>query len=274
MLHRFEGETMLRPRPALAALATVVAVAIGITAAVLTTHRPTTATGGTVLTAQLPDTTAPPTTTLPPAVPKRDAPTRATAEPATTSPRTSDPALAAGHLFQAWQAHNQQGALQAATPNAVRTLFAFAPPTELRFTSCRFRGLGYDCFYTSTNVGLWYLDMRVEGGASAGYRVVSVNAQMRFGTPDAAARYLVSAWLADDRAKAGHAASRPVVNTLWSHSEDRAYRPRFDGCAFRDPNWGSDCAFGYSTAGLGFTLQVKGGANLGWQVIAIRFARL
>ena len=108
----------------------------------------------------------------------------------------------------------------------------------------------------------------------AGDRVVSVNAQMRFGTPDAAARYLVSAWLADDRAKAGHAASRPVVNTLWSHSEDRAYRPRFDGCAFRDPNWGSDCAFGYSTAGLGFTLQVKGGANLGWQVIAIRFARL
>ena len=33
---------MLRPRPALAALATVLAVAVGSTAAVLTTHRPIT----------------------------------------------------------------------------------------------------------------------------------------------------------------------------------------------------------------------------------------
>jgi hypothetical protein len=265
---------MLRPRPALAALATVVAIAIGSTAAALTTHRPTTATGGAVLSTQLPDTTAPPTTTLPSATPKRDGPTRSISQPPTTSPPISDPAVAARQLFQAWQAGDRQRARQAATPSAIRTLFAFTPTQGLRFTSCRLLGLGYDCFYSSTDVGLYYLDMRVKGGASAGYRVVSVNAQTRFGTPDAAAKYLVSAWLADDRAKAGHAASETVVDDLWSHLEDRAYRPRFNGCTFRNLNSGSECAFGYTTVGLGFSLQVKGGANLGWQVVAIRFAQL
>jgi hypothetical protein len=265
---------MLRPRPALAALATVVAVAVGTTAAVLTTHRPTAATGGAVITTQLPYTTAPPVTTSPPTGPSDDGPTQPTPQPPPTSPPISDPALAARQVFETWQAGDRQRALRAATPSAVRTLFAFAPTPKLRFTGCRLLGLGYDCFYSSADVGLWYLDMRVEGGAAAGYRVVSADAQLRFGGPDAAATYVVNAWLAGDRARARQAASTTVVEALWRHLEDRAHRPRFDGCVFRDRNWGSDCTFGYTTVGLGFTMQVTGGALLGWQVVAIRFAQL
>src|SRR6266511_4062101 len=124
---------MLHPRPALAALATVVAVAVGISAGVLTTHRP--------------DTTGPPATTSPAAGPGAGRPTQPTPQPPATAPRLSDPALAARQVFEAWQAGNQQRALQAATPSAVRTLFAFAPTQGLRFTGCRFLSHGYDCGY-------------------------------------------------------------------------------------------------------------------------------
>jgi hypothetical protein len=93
--------------------------------------------------------------------------------------------------------------------------------------------------------------------------VVSITALMRFGSPDAAARYAVSAWLAGDRAKARNAASKMVVDALWNHLGDRALGPRFIGCTFRGINWGSDCDFGYTTVGIGFTMQVKGGASLG-----------
>jgi hypothetical protein len=104
--------------------------------------------------------------------------------------------------------------------------------------------------------------------------VVSVNAQMRFGSPDAAARYMAKAWLENDRARARRAASETVVQALWSRLGDRADGLRFDGCTFRSMDWGSDCAFGYTTVGLGFTMRVKGGASLGWQVVAIQFAQL
>jgi hypothetical protein len=116
--------------------------------------------------------------------------------------------------------------------------------------------------------------MRVEGGASTGWWVVSVSAQMRLGSPDAAARYLAKAWLENDRARARRAASETVVQALWSRLGDRAYGLRFDGSTFRSMDWGSDCAFGSTTVGLGFTMQVKGGASLGWQVVAIQFAQL
>jgi hypothetical protein len=265
---------MLRPRPILAGLAILAAVAVGSSVAAFTTHRPTSATAGTVATTQLPDTTAVPPTTAPPPGPKTQGPIRPIPHGSTTSPRISAPALAAGQVFQAWQAGDRRHALQAATPNAVRTLFAFAPTQRLRFTGCRYSGLGYNCFYTSTDVGLWYVAMRVEGGASAGYRVVSVNAQMRFGDPDTAARYVLKAWLEGDRAKARRAASETVVDALWSRLGERASGPRFDGCTFRDVDRGSDCAIGATTVGLGFTMQVKGGADLGWQAVAIRFAQL
>ena len=264
---------MLHPRPAIAVLATVAAVAVGITTGVLTTHRPTTATGAAVVTTRLPDTTGPPATTSPPAGPRASGPTQPTHQPPATSPRLSAPALAARQVFQAWQARDQQRALQAATPAAVRTLFAFAPTPGLRFTGCRFLSLGYDCGYLSADVGLYYLDMRVEGGASAGYRVVSIDAQMRFGDPDAAAKYVMGAWLDGDRAKARHAASETVVDALWSRLRDRAHPPRFVGCAFRDKNWGAACTFDSTTVDLGFTMQVKGGALLGWHVVAVRFAQ-
>jgi hypothetical protein len=261
-----------------AGLAIVAAVAVGSTAAVLTTHRPAAATAGTVAATRPPATTATPATTPPPTItpstgPKTQGPTRPTSHRPTTPSRISDPALAARLLFRAWQAGDRQGARQAATPSAVRTLFAFTPTQGLRFTGCRYSSLGYDCFYTSTDVGLWYLAMRVEGGASAGYRVVSANAQLRFGDPDAAARYVLKAWLEGDRAKARRAASETVVDALWNRLGDRADRPRLDGCSFRDSDRGSDCAIGYTTVGLGFTMQVKGGANLGWQAVAVRFAQ-
>jgi hypothetical protein len=48
---------MLRPRPILAGLAIVAAVAVGSGVAALTTHRPTSATAGTDATTRLPDTT-------------------------------------------------------------------------------------------------------------------------------------------------------------------------------------------------------------------------
>ena len=44
----------------------------------------------------------------------------------------------------------------------------------LRFMGCRYSSLGYDCFYTATDVGLWYLAMRVEGGANLGWQAVAV----------------------------------------------------------------------------------------------------
>ena len=264
---------MLHPRPALVALATVVAVAAGITAAVITAHPPTTASGGAVVTTQPPATTAPPATTSPPAGPRDGGPTQPTHQPPAT-PRISDPALAARQVFDAWQARDQQRALQAATPSAVRTLFAFAPATGLRFTGCQSLSLGYHCGYLSADVGLYYLDMRVEGGASAGYLVVSIDAEMRFGGPDAAAKYVMSAWLGDDRAQARNAASDAVVDALWNHLRDRSHPPRFASCSFRGMDWGSDCTFFSTTMGPGLTMQVKGGALLGWHVEAIRFAQL
>jgi len=200
-----------------------------------------------------------------------DYPTHTTPAP---TPRFSDPALAARYLFDAWQAGDRQRALQAASPTAVRSLFAFAPTQKLRFTGCRYLSLGYDCFYSSTDVGLYYLGMRVQGGASAGYRVVSIDAQMRFGSPDAAAKHVMSAWLADDRADARNATSETVVDALWNRLRDRSHPPRFAGCTFRDINRGSDCTFDSTTVGLGLTMQVKGGALLGWHVVAIRFAQL
>jgi hypothetical protein len=269
---------MLRPRLALVALVTVLAVAGGITAALVTGHRPTTtATGAPVRTTQVPATTQPPTTTSPPLDRRTGGTTPPSHQPPVTTPRISDPAGAARQVFDAWQAGSQRRALQAATPAAVRTLFAFAPTQakDLRFTGCRLLSGGYDCgYFAEWSVGLYYLDMRVEGGASAGYRVVSIDAEMRFGGPDAAAKHVIGAWLADDRAKALQATSETVVEQLWSHLRDRSQPPRFAGCTFRDSNYGADCAFDSTTVGLGLTMQVKGGALLGWHVVAVRFAQL
>jgi hypothetical protein len=202
-----------------------------------------------------------------------DYPTHTTPPP---TPRIPDPAMAARQLFDAWQAGNQRHALGAATPAAVHTLFAFKPSqaNQLRFEGCHSSSPGYHCGYLSTNVGLYYLDMAVQGGASAGYRVVSIDAEMRFGSPDDAAKYLMHAWLANDRADARNAASNTVIDALWNQLRDRSNPPRFTGCTFQDGNHGADCTFNSTTVGLGLTMQVKGGALLGWHVEAVKFAQL
>jgi len=198
----------------------------------------------------------------------------------TTPPPTSripNPEMAARQVFEAWQAGNQRRALGAATPAAVRTLFAFQPSQakDLRFTGCRLLSGGYNCgYFAEWSVGLYIIDMRVQGGASAGYRVVSIYAEMRFGSPGDAAKYLMRAWLADNRADARNAASNTVIDALWNHLRDRSHPPRFAGCTFRDINHGTDCTFNATSAGLGLTMQVKGGALLGHHVVAIRFAQL
>lgn len=200
-------------------------------------------------------------------------PTHATPTP---TPRISDPVLAVRQVFEAWQAGDQRRALGAATPAAVRTLFAFKPSQakDLRFTGCQSLSPGFHCGYLSTNAGLYYIDMRVQGGATAGYRVVSIDAEMRFGSPGDAAKYLMRAWLANDRADARNVASNTAIDALWNHLLDRSHPPRFSGCTFRDSNHGSDCTFNSTTVGLGLTMQVKGGALLGWHVEAVKFAQL
>lgn len=58
---------------------------------------------------------------------------------------------------------------------AVQTLFAIEPTPRPRFSGCKFRNLGFDCSYGYTDAnGVLLVDMRVEGGASAGWFVVAV----------------------------------------------------------------------------------------------------
>jgi hypothetical protein len=57
-------------------------------------------------------------------------PTNPTHPAPAPTPRISDPALAARHLFDAWQARDRQHALQAASATAVRALFAISPSPD------------------------------------------------------------------------------------------------------------------------------------------------
>ncbi len=268
---------MLRPRLAIAALATAVSVAGGITAGVLTADRPASTATGTVTTTQPPATTVLPTGTT--GTPQATHTTSTGTPPVTRTdtgpPRISDPALAARHLFGAWQAGDRQRALEAATPTAVRTLFAISPSPKPRFTGCHQRRSLHDCNYRYPDGnadGMWYISMEVEGGASAGYRVAAVDAVRRFTGADTAAKHLMSAWLAGDRAEAGNGASAAAVDALWSRLGDRGYRPRFTGCTYR--SFGFDCNYDYTAVGLGLTMRVEGGASVGWTVRAVRFANL
>jgi hypothetical protein len=190
-----------------------------------------------------------------------DYPTHTTPAP---TPRISDPQVAARHLFDAWQARDRQRALQAASPTAVRALFAIAPSPRPRFTGCRSRSLGFDCVYSYPDAdGLYFIDMRVEGGASAGYRVVSIDAPLRFANPQSSARHLVDAWLAGDRAEARKAASATAVDAMFSLRDRRP--PSFTGCTYR--NGGFDCAYTVESGAL--TMRVTGGASVGWTVQAV-----
>jgi hypothetical protein len=188
-----------------------------------------------------------------------DYPTHTTPAP---TPRFSDPALAARYLFDAWQAGDRQRALQAASPTAVRSLFAIPATPRPRFTECRSRSLGFDCVYSYPDAdGVYFIGMRVQGGASAGYRVVSIDAPLRFSRPQSSAKHLFDAWLANDRTEARKAASATAVEALFSLG-DRRHPPTSTGCTYR--SFGFDC--GYTIQGGALTMRLTGGASVGWTV--------
>jgi hypothetical protein len=274
---------MLRPRLAIAALLTILAAAGGVTAGVISSHRTANALDAPAATG----TTAgsPAATVATRSAAARDAAdaggdgaattTRRTTAVAATGggapagpPRISDPALAARHLFDAWQAGDRGLALQAASSGAVRALFAIEPSPRPRFGGCHFRSLGFDCTYGyAHDNGIWYLTMRVEGGASAGYRVVSVVAAWRFTSPDAAAGHLLDAWRQGDRGGALHSASRAAVDAMFRLAS-RANPPRPLGCSMAERGGGFNCDYTGAQSGV-LVMHVEGGASIGWLVTAV-----
>jgi hypothetical protein len=273
---------MLRPRLAIAALVTIVAAAGGITAGVISSHRAAAALDTPATTIGSPATTgghsAGPigTGTSGNGASTGGAATKTTRTmdvTATTGKpagpqRISDPAKAADHLFDAWQAGDRELALQAASASAVRALFAIEPTPRPHFSGCRSVNLGFDCQYGySHDNGIWYLIMRVEGGASAGYRVASVEAAWRFTAPDAAAKHLLDSWRANDRAGALHAASKTAVDAMFRLAS-RSNPPRPLGCSFASIDRGYTCDYTGAEAGL-LIMRVTGGASAGWVVTEV-----
>jgi hypothetical protein len=107
---------------------------------------------------------------------------RGSIEPATTTTtaakpsgvtRLSTPDQAAAHLFLAWQQGKRNEASQFASEAAVNTLFAhpYTGP-EPTFQGCDQQVDHFNCAYRYEGGAILF---RVEGGASAGYRVASVD---------------------------------------------------------------------------------------------------
>jgi hypothetical protein len=258
---------MLRPRLVFVVLAAALAMAVGISAAVVASHRSGAPTGTTLAASASPTTTSPAAATTTIATASSGGAART--PPTAAAPlRITDPAVAARHLFDAWQAGDRRRALQAATPPAVHDLFAIRPSSPPRFAGCRSQLPRFRCHYWIPSAdGVFYVDMLVEGGASAGYRVVAVEAPLRLTSPADAARHLMKAWVADDKAEARKAASKAAVDALWGGLHDRAHPPSFAGCSGRDG--GFDCA--WTAGGGGLTMRTVGGASAGWSVEAVRF---
>ncbi len=84
--------------------------------------------------------------------------------------RISDPARAAARLYDAWLANDRPRALQAADQATVDTIFAVPRTHPPAPSGCAYRDFGFDCTYT----GDYIIVIRVEGGASVGYGVVSI----------------------------------------------------------------------------------------------------
>jgi hypothetical protein len=268
---------MSRSRLVIAALAVVAVAAGGVAAGLATMRGPAAATVTTVATppttarepASLVSTTgsagagaARATTTTGPR-PAATSTTDANAEPG----RISDPAKAAAHLFDAWQAVDHERALEFASAAAVRTLFAIDPYPRPRFGGCQPRDLGFDCRYGYPNAnGILLLDLRVTGGASAGYRVVSVTAPLRFSDPASSAKHLLDSWRAGDRVAALGAASAKAVDAIFRLA-DRAHPPAPGACSFVDPAHGYRCIDLVPDGRL--ELGVTGGASAGWVVTSV-----
>jgi hypothetical protein len=202
--------------------------------------------------------TAPPATTPVPAT---------SAKAATQEPqRISDPVAAARWLYDSWRAGDRRRALRFAGSTAVDAMFAVSPSRSLRYSHCNYRLAGYDCIFAfATPTPSPDAVMRVEGGASAGYRVTSVFVleQQRISDPKQAAALLVAAWLAGDRPLALRRASADVVDALFRLARTPA--PAFAGCQYREG--GFDCTYHGAQP---FVLRVTGGASAGYGVTAIR----
>jgi hypothetical protein len=278
---------MLRPRFAIAALVIIVGAAGGITAGVISSHRAATALDAPATTVGSPATTVEPSPAPAGTATQggsgggsgatgggatrttgRTTDVTATTGKPTGPPRISDPARAAAHLFDAWQGGDRELALQAASPSAVRALFAIDPTPRPHFSACRSVNLGFDCQYGySHDNGIWFITMRVEGGASAGYRVASVQTAWRFTDPAASAKHLLDSWRANDRVAAGRAASKAAVDAMFRDAS-RSNPPRPLGCSFAGIDSGYRCNYTGAEGGL-LIMHVKGGASAGWFVTEV-----
>jgi hypothetical protein len=145
-------------------------------------------------------------------------------------------------------------------------MFAVSPTRALRYSHCNSRLAGFDCIFAfAAPTPSPDAVMRVEGGASAGYRVTSVFVleQQRISDPKQAATLLVAAWLAGDRPLALRRSPAHVVDTLFGMT--RTPTPVLRDCQYRDV--GYDCTY---TGAHTFVLRVDGGASAGYRVTAIR----
>jgi hypothetical protein len=169
------------------------------------------------------------------------------------------PARAAQHLLRAWQAHDRAAALQVASPQAVDAVF-IRSPGSLRnpaLTGCANRDGGYDCTYSA---GLTWLRFRVEGGASAGYRVQRAMFADRISDPATAAWRLYRDWAAGDY-WAALAWGRPTaVQALFALPHERY---AFRGCQLAQP--GSFVCRWQATR-RGISINVTGGASVGYGI--------
>lgn len=89
---------------------------------------------------------------------------------AATISSLASPGDAARHLYDAWQAGSRPKALEVAAPSVVDDLFSYpVPPDTLTPGECELVEVGFGCRWAGERSRLV---MIVEGGASAGYRVV------------------------------------------------------------------------------------------------------
>jgi hypothetical protein len=210
-----------------------------------------------VSSAPLPPTTAPPYRPIP--NPPRDVP---------ALPRMTTPAGAAQHLLRAWQARDRAAALQGASPQAVDAVFARSPGSlrNPAFTGCPNRAGAYDCAYSA---GLTSLRFRVEGGASAGYRVQRAMFVDRISDPATAAWRLYQAWTAGDY-WAALAWGRPeAVRALFAVPRERS---AFKGCVLVPPLGPYRCK--WETARREISIYVSGGASVGYGINKVETSRL
>ncbi len=238
----------MRPVRIIAAFVFAAAVAVtGCTAHSTTAHPAAAPTP--VSSAPSPPTTALPDRPIP--NPPRDVP---------APPRMTTPALAAQHLLRAWQAHDRAAALQGASRQAVDAVFARSPGSlrNPALSGCSNRAGGYDCAYSA---GLTWLRFRVEGGASAGYRVQRAMFGDRISDPATAAWRLYQAWAAGDYWTALAWGRPEAVRALFALPHERY---AFKGCALVPPLGPYRCK--WETARREISIYVTGGASVGYGI--------